>query len=193
MDPKQYTGENFFRLTRFTERTPRSGFGPASREEKIVFGARMPGYGARSIPAGVVERWMSLIEMEEIKRVCCLLPQSQLGYYDQDLLKQYRNRFGIQSVHWAPIEDYHLCDAARLAQIILFLKQSDIGGEKVVVHCAGGRGRTGFVLAAWLIKGRGSSIEQALNAVKEMGRNPYEAVECGHATVEGLYALLGSY
>lgn len=59
-----------------------------------------------------------------------------------------------------------------------------------MVHCAGGRGRTGFVHAALLVYGRGFSIEEALEAVKRMGRNPYEAIEFGTAKEEELYELL---
>ena len=58
------------------------------------------------------------------------------------------------------------------------------------MHCAGGRGRTGHVLAAWLVFGRGFSIDEAVAAVKEMGRNPFEAVEAGNATVAQLHGLL---
>jgi protein-tyrosine phosphatase len=45
-----------------------------------------------------------------------------------------------------------------------------------VVHCSGGIGRTGHVLAAWLVAGRGFSRHSAITAVKRRGRNPYEAV-----------------
>ncbi|MEH2433087.1 MAG: hypothetical protein V7K25_02320 [Nostoc sp.] len=45
----------------------------------------------------------------------------------------------------------------------------------VVVHCSGGIGRTGHILAAWLVSVRGLSNQAAINAVKKTGRNPYEA------------------
>ncbi|MEW6495955.1 MAG: protein phosphatase, partial [Cyanobacteriota bacterium] len=46
---------------------------------------------------------------------------------------------------------------------------------KVVVHCSGGIGRTGHVLAAWLASARGFSNNAAIAAVRKTGRNPYEA------------------
>ncbi len=168
-------------------------FGPASGEECIVFGAHMPGYGARSIPESVVRRWISFMKDKGILRVCSLLPPSQLGYYMVDLLGVYRREFGSVCVLNAPVEDHHLCKTEMLRQILLFLKESDSEGEPVVVHCAGGRGRTGFVHAAWLVHGRGFSIEKALEAVKKMGRNPFEAVEQGTADKEELFALLRSH
>ncbi|BBD68237.1 dual specificity protein phosphatase [Nostoc commune NIES-4072] len=76
----------------------------------------------------------------------------------------------------APIVDFHLCDLETLTQKILpFLIEADKENEKVVVHCSGGIGRTGHVLAAWLVSVRGLSNQAAINAVKKTGRNPYEA------------------
>jgi hypothetical protein len=46
------------------------------------------------------------------------------------------------------------------------------------------------VLAAWLVFGRGFSIEDAVTAVTAMGRNPREAVDWGNAKPEDLYVLL---
>lgn len=165
-------------------------FGPACVEERIVFGAHMPGYGARSIPESVVMRWISFMKERGIMRVCSLLAPSQLEYFMVNLLKVYRGEFGDTSVLDAPVEDYHLCRTEMLRKILLFLKESDSEGEPVVVHCAGGRGRTGLVHAAWLVHGRGFPIEKALEAVKKMGRNPFQAVEQGTTKEEELYTLL---
>jgi len=177
-------------LIRSFGRTVESTFGPACEAEHIVFGAQMPGYGARSIPESVVRRWISFMKERGIVRACSLLAQSQLAYYMVDLLRVYGGEFGAARVLNAPVEDYHLCRVEMLGKILLFLKESDAEGEPVVVHCAGGRGRTGFVHAAWLAYGRGFSVEKALEAVKKMGRNPFVAVEHGTAKEEELYTLL---
>lgn len=104
------------------------------------------------------------------------------------LLKIYREELGEDKVCWAPVEDFYLCGYNMLTKRILpFLKETD---ERAVVHCSGGSGRTGHVLAAWLVAGRGFSVERALAAVVEMGRNPHEAVEVGNATEGELHALL---
>lgn len=167
-----------------------SSFGPASREERTVFGAPMPGYGGRSIPKSVIDKWVFHMKRYGMKKVCCLLAPSQLMYYTVDLLEVYRKEFGDSRVLSAPIEDYHLCGKDMLAIILGFLKQGDSQGEPVVVHCAGGRGRTGFVHAAWLVHGRGFSLEKSFEAVQEMGRDPFEAVKEGNAREEDLHALL---
>lgn len=165
-------------------------FSPASEDERIVFGACMPGYGARSIPESVIYRWISFMKDHNIKRVCSLLAQGQVSYYLVDLINTYRKEFGNDYVLHAPIEDYHICPKKMLMKILLFLNDADKKNESVVVHCAGGRGRTGFIHTAWLVKGRGYTIEDAIKTVIKMGRNPLEAVEYGNISQEELYALI---
>ncbi len=113
---------------------------------------------------------------QDIQRVCCLLPASQLARYS-NLLNIYRRTFGLDRVYWTPIEDFHLASSSILIhQILPFLALADQHQEKVVVHCSGGVGRTGHILAAWLVAGRGLSSPAAIAAVQKTGKNPYEAV-----------------
>jgi len=160
--------------------------GPAAPSEPTVFGAQGPAYSAFRI-----SEWIAYMKGQGIKRVCCLLHDEQLRSYREDLLAAYSQEFGPTNVCWAPIPDYHLCDVGLLKERILpFLKESDTKSEPVVVHCQGGRGRAGHVLAAWLVFGRGLPIAEAVAAVKNMGRNPHEAADWGNARPEDLYVLL---
>ncbi|MEG4804733.1 protein phosphatase [Microcoleus sp. ARI1-B5] len=145
-------------------------FAAASEHELIVFGAAKPGYRD-----GEVARWIDFMRGQKIDRVCCLLPESQLMGYS-DLLGSYRNVFGCDRVCWAPIADFELADREILVDRILpFLASANSAGDRAVVHCGGGIGRTGHVLAAWLVSGRGFSNQKAIAAVKKTGPNPYEA------------------
>jgi len=145
-------------------------FAPASKQETIVFGAARPGYSEPQ-----VRDWLKYVKTQGIQKVCCLLPQKQLAPYS-DLLGTYAQEFGSQQVCWTPIEDFTLADPEILTgKILPFLLEADRQGEKVVVHCSGGIGRTGHVLAAWLVYGRGCSNRAAIQAVRQTGRNPYEA------------------
>lgn len=146
-------------------------FAPAWEQETIVFGASQPGYTDNQ-----VYDWIEFMKSQNIKRVCCLLSEKQLANYAH-LLDTYRQEFGNQQICWTPIEDFYLSDLETLTQKILpFLITANQQNEKVVVHCAGGIGRTGHILAALLVSVRGFSNKDAISAVIRTGRNPYEAV-----------------
>ncbi|NJK53008.1 MAG: protein phosphatase [Leptolyngbyaceae cyanobacterium SU_3_3] len=146
-------------------------FAAASENEPIVFGSARPGYSSKQ-----VAEWIEFMLNHDIKRVCCLLSESQLTRY-ANLLDLYRQTFGLDHLCWAAIEDFHLATPEILIhQILPFLATANQNHEKVVVHCSGGVGRTGHVLAAWLVAGRGLSHKAAIAAVKQTGKNPYEAI-----------------
>jgi protein-tyrosine phosphatase len=146
-------------------------FASASDQESIVFGAARPGYRDEQ-----VTEWIAFMQRQGIQRVCCLLTDAQLKPY-ANLLARYQQTFGVHQVCWSPIEDFHLVTPDQFThQILPFFMAADQRHEKVVVHCAAGIGRTGQVLAAWLIAGRGFSKPDAIAAVKQAGRNPHEAI-----------------
>jgi protein-tyrosine phosphatase len=92
-----------------------------------------------------------------------------------------------------PIADHHLCSQHALKKNILpFLNTADTRSERAVIHCWGGNGRTGHVLAAWLVWARGLSPMNAIEAVEATGRLPREAVLAGNATLDELIELLVS-
>jgi protein-tyrosine phosphatase len=146
-------------------------FAAASENELIVFGSARPGYSNKQ-----VNEWIKFMQNQEIQHVCCLLPEIQLTRYS-DLLGTYRQVFGLDRVCWTPIEDFNFATPEILVhQILPFLEIANQQNEKAVVHCSGGIGRTGHVLAAWLVAGRRLSTKSAIAAVKQTGRNPREAV-----------------
>jgi len=158
---------------------PARGFGSATVGELTVFGARRPGFPFPVVPSTTVDTWIQFMQSQQIARVVCLLPQRQLAGYSH-LLEAYKQSFGTSNVCWSPIQDFKLADASALTQDILpFLAAADQHQERVVVHCSGGVGRTGHILAAWLVSFRGMSNEQAIQAVQQTGRNPRESGDPG--------------
>lgn len=144
-------------------------FSAAQPGEPIVFGSARPGYADSE-----VQNWIDWMRGWDIKRVCCLLAPDQLARYSH-LLQTYQQAFGQDQIIWVPVKDFHLVDQDDLTQKILpFLAVSEQRGDRVVVHCSGGIGRTGQVMTAWLVKMRGVSIRTAIRTVKQTGRNPYE-------------------
>lgn len=146
-------------------------FAPASENEPMVFGSARPGYSNTQ-----VNEWIEFMQAQTIQRVCCLLAESELRHYS-NLLDVYQQTFGVSQVCWSPIQDFRFAQPqALIHQILPFLAFADRCQEKVVVHCAGGIGRTGHVLAAWLVAGRGFTKKAAIAAVHKAGKNPYEPV-----------------
>ncbi len=148
-------------------------FAPAAAEESIVFGAAKAGYSEAS-----VKQWLEFMDAQKIDRVCCLLELKTVNRYKLDLLTAYRQKFGREKVLWRPeIPDFSIPNPAILIEnIIPFLISAQQNRQKVVVHCSHGIGRTGIVLAAWLVSKRGLSNQQALYAVRQQKRLPQEAI-----------------
>jgi protein-tyrosine phosphatase len=151
------------------------GFGPAAEDEPTVFGAPRPGYPRHQVTPEEVAVWLAFMRDQGIQRVVCLLTPEQLSYYD-DLLGQYRAQLGAARVRLAPIPDLYLADLPTLTEGILpFLLEADRQGERTVVHCSAGIGRTGHVLTAWLVAARGYTNAEAIAAVARGGRDAQES------------------
>jgi protein-tyrosine phosphatase len=166
-------------------------FGPAGAGEGLVFGAARTGYPAERLGRTTVDEWLQAVRVERIQAVVCLLDHRQLEYYGRrpGLLALYRDTFGVANVLHAPVPDYHLCAAGTLRGLLRFVDA--IGSEqRVLLHCSGGLGRTGHVLAAWLVYGRGLGVDEAIKAVVKTGRRPTGAVAAGSARKEDLHDLL---
>ena len=128
-----------------------------------------------------------------IRRVVCLLSEEQLAYYSllpDGLLGKYRTAFGNGNVLSVPLKELHLCSVEDLKKILEFLCDAESNDEPVVLHCYAGLGRTGHILAAWLVHKRGFTIEGAIQTLNNMGRDPCEAIACGDAKYDELVRLL---
>jgi len=159
---------------------------PAAPDEEYVYGSCAPGWHSAAAQEPAVDDWVATVRKRGIERVCCLLAGGGNGALDR-----YAEAFGQERVRHAPVPDGHLVPRARLTEEILpFLTESRAAEEPVVVHSLAGLGRTGQVLAAWLVRDRGYDTERAVETVREMGRDPYDAVAAGNANETELHALL---
>ncbi len=80
-----------------------------------------------------------------------------------------------------PLPDYGVPeDAAAFAGFIEGLAGAVVAGTPVVLHCAGGHGRTGMA-AICLLKSLGFPHEEAVRRVREAGSHPDTSVQLGFA------------
>jgi protein-tyrosine phosphatase len=167
-------------------------FGPAAPGEEHVYGACAPGWHSAASHDRAVDDWLEFLAARGVDRICCLVPGRQLDR-DGATLDRYRAAVGSDAVVHAPIPDNRLADPATLRDGILpFLDRSVAAEAPVVVHCLDGVGRTGQVLAAWLVHARDYRPAAAIETVQRMGRDPTVAVQQGPATRRDLLALLGA-
>jgi protein-tyrosine phosphatase len=167
-------------------------FSPAAPDEQYVYGSCCPGWHAGGDHQTALDRWISFMQSEGIERVCCLMAGRHLDDQEANVAK-YEEAFGAENVRHTPVPDRQLVDADRLrTEILPFIEAGVEAGQPVVVHCLSGVCRTGQVLAAWLVYGRGYAPTEAVDTVLEMGRDPTAAVDHGNATRAELFEVFGT-
>jgi hypothetical protein len=69
-----------------------------------------------------------------------------------------------------PILDYSVPTPERMKDILDLIDEKLAAGERVYVHCIGGRGRTGTVVGCYLVR-HGASGEQALAQIEHLRKD----------------------
>ena len=75
------------------------------------------------------------------------------------------------SVHWLPVEDEGAPEIDMAKEALDWLDSILSQNKKVLVHCRFGIGRTGTLLAAWLLK-QGYTLENALEMLSHTPSEP---------------------
>jgi atypical dual specificity phosphatase len=67
------------------------------------------------------------------------------------------------------VEDYHSPSIDEIDSTIKFIEnQIEVEKRSVLVHCAAGRGRTGTILGAYLLKKQNISAKEAINRIRKL-------------------------
>jgi hypothetical protein len=172
---------NSWRLiqTRFATNSPRVSkpsfnFSAASafRDNCLIFGAEQPGAQVERNAPGCIKMssitsWSDHMKCFGIKRVLSLLNKEELSYFDSPGYLPSVASTGLI------VESVNVFDPGSFGTILNYLNNADAAGDKVVVHCTGGEGRVGVVLATWIMKkygvDSGTAVDEILRSAETQG------------------------
>ncbi|KAF5834676.1 hypothetical protein DUNSADRAFT_8558 [Dunaliella salina] len=137
-------------------------FGVASDLDQVVHGAARPGANAEDgQPTDAqLDDWVNYMKSKGISRVVGLLSGKEISTYKEPPVESLKKR-GMKAMN-LDLDTMEKLEASNAA--VQEFEDAAKSGEKVVVHCWGGSGRTGSILAAWLCRKYGLSPEEACNA-----------------------------
>lgn len=105
-----------------------------------------------------------LVQQERATHLLCLLPEAELEQAGVPALLSRAEAWGLRVRHH-PIRDQGVPEVEALASTLAWLEQAERAGGRVVVHCMGGLGRSGLVVATALRR-RGHDPTEAIALVR---------------------------
>jgi protein-tyrosine phosphatase len=127
----------------------------------------LPGRGdlGRSLP----EDLLALYAERLTHIVPLITDQELLDYGVEGLFSAYQQ--AGWGVHRLPIPDMGVCSLEEMAGLVAWLEERLAAGDRVLIHCVGGLGRSGMAVACYLAS-RGLSAQAAIDAVRR-ARSPH--------------------
>lgn len=92
---------------------------------------------------------------------------------EEPLPRSWIDGAGLLGVH-VPVPDMEAPTPEQLAKCVSVIDKAKASNMGVVVHCLAGRGRTGTVLATYLVH-QGLSASQAINKIRQLRPGSIEA------------------
>lgn len=135
----------------------------------------------QSMP-GRRESWPAFLDearLNQLNLVVCLNPLEEVAELSPSYHKAIaEGRLPFRWLH-VPMRDFGLAsDAAAFRHGVEQIAQGLRLGDRALLHCAAGMGRTG-TMAACVLKRLGVPADQALAAVAVAGSNPQSALQSG--------------
>lgn len=95
---------------------------------------------------------------------------------EEPLPTQLLNGTNIKNIH-IPLKDHQPADPHTIADIVKTVNQLLAEGEKVLVHCRAGLGRTGMVLTAYLMAEEKTGWRESLEKIRHIRPGSVEPVQ----------------
>ncbi|MCA9876366.1 MAG: dual specificity protein phosphatase family protein [Thermomicrobiales bacterium] len=80
---------------------------------------------------------------------------------------------GLEALH-LPVDDFYAPTTGQMLQAFAFIDLSLAENRPVAVHCLAGQGRTGTILAAWLLRA-GYSADEAILEIRAIAPGAIES------------------
>ena len=108
---------------------------------------------------------MKQLKENGINTIIPLITDDEFYHFGvSDLVEKYEELNFI--VHRLPIMDQLVCSEKEMNEMVNFLDDMIQNGNKVMIHCVGGLGRSGLVTASYL-KFKGIEAEDAIEVVRK--------------------------
>jgi protein-tyrosine phosphatase len=119
-----------------------------------------------------LERFVQIMKDRNIKTVVVLLTDEEMQRSYGQSLKDFYSKHGLKVIHY-PIEDFSVPTSMESFDKLESTLQEEISKNDILIHCAGGLGRTGMVIAGLAIH-KGRSAEEAIQLVRRMRHGSVE-------------------
>ncbi|MCB1159242.1 MAG: isochorismatase family protein, partial [Leptospiraceae bacterium] len=114
-----------------------------------------------------LEEDIQIIKENGVKAVLTMVTPAELEFYGVYNLEMKYREAGLDTL-FLPVIDQGVPSYHELEEILGWMQEKLKKGEKILVHCVGGLGRTGTIVACYLIKFFSLSVEEAVKRVREV-------------------------